>query len=509
MSRNEGPGGLLRAIYRGDDGPSAGRGRLLAGEGGMMTYVALIMMLFFLALFMMLMNVGRIVIEKVEIQNAADSSAFSGALWGARGMNAVTATNHLMGEMMSLVVVHEAIAGKDVDGLDLDSRDRRRSNRADRLLRIVGPGARRGGGWTVTYRFAIQPLRAAETVGQAKINLKELLVWLYTAQIAASKVPWGWPIVQALNVLELVILAEWKALDVLEDLARRTLPLKNVIYGTLLPAAKRYEDEVERMIPALAVATCAKLSELNDCSGTLFPGWPRLPIVQEPFDARDSDHQRSMAGSQIVRATYPWVNYDRQPILTATSWMVFSGANGLYRHWTDFDTTEKTWDFYREGGSYLYIVQGSRQDLKGSESWTTDSREADRLFAVIGFAHRPPIRPFGAVAFATQNPDGRVAYAQALVYNAGSQAPGVGPPVFQREVGWDTLNWDAPVTDASAYEFPGGRYGTPRCPRIRVNWQAKLVPVTPRLDDSLGELRPPFHDAISRLVPVAPPLRTH
>ena len=40
-------------------------------------------------------------------------------------------------------------------------------------------------------------------------------------------------------------------------------------------------------------------------------------------------------------------------------------------------------------------------------------------------------------------------------------------------------------------------------------WQAKLVPVTSRLDDSLGELRPPFRAAISRLVPVAPSLRTH
>src|SRR5690349_19567357 len=84
-----------------------------ARRRGMMSYVALVALIFFTALFALLMDNSRVVVEKIEAQNAADAAAYSSALWLARGMNAVTATNHLMGEMMSLVVVHEAIAGKD------------------------------------------------------------------------------------------------------------------------------------------------------------------------------------------------------------------------------------------------------------------------------------------------------------------------------------------------------------------------------------------------------------
>src|SRR4051794_19270593 len=43
-------------------------------------------------------NVGHVVTTKIYTQNAADAIAFSSAQWMARGMNAVTATNHLLGE---------------------------------------------------------------------------------------------------------------------------------------------------------------------------------------------------------------------------------------------------------------------------------------------------------------------------------------------------------------------------------------------------------------------------
>jgi hypothetical protein len=61
-------------------------------------------------------NAGYVVTEKVNTQNAADAVAFSSAQWMARGMNAVTATNHLLGEVTALVVCVEGLGGPEVGG---------------------------------------------------------------------------------------------------------------------------------------------------------------------------------------------------------------------------------------------------------------------------------------------------------------------------------------------------------------------------------------------------------
>ena len=65
---------------------------------GKITMVTLIAILGLLVLAGFVGNAGHIVTEKVNTQNAADAMAFSSAQWMARGMNAVTATNHLLGE---------------------------------------------------------------------------------------------------------------------------------------------------------------------------------------------------------------------------------------------------------------------------------------------------------------------------------------------------------------------------------------------------------------------------
>ena len=48
----------------------------------------------------------------MELQNAADSAAYSTALWQARGMNAVTVSNHMMGEATGLIVMVESLGGR-------------------------------------------------------------------------------------------------------------------------------------------------------------------------------------------------------------------------------------------------------------------------------------------------------------------------------------------------------------------------------------------------------------
>ena len=69
-------------------------------------------------------NIGEAVQQALAVHGAqtdsiyaADAVAFSSAQWMARGMNSVTATNHLMGEATGLVVAIEALCA--AQALDL------------------------------------------------------------------------------------------------------------------------------------------------------------------------------------------------------------------------------------------------------------------------------------------------------------------------------------------------------------------------------------------------------
>src|SRR5262249_4748737 len=43
------------------------------------------------------------------------SAAYSTAIWQARGMNAITTVNHLMGELTALLVIHDALGGPTLE----------------------------------------------------------------------------------------------------------------------------------------------------------------------------------------------------------------------------------------------------------------------------------------------------------------------------------------------------------------------------------------------------------
>ena len=248
---------------RPNDFETAGR---CPSRRGTITTATVIALVFFFVLFLLLMDLYRVISEKSEEQNAADANAFSPAEWLARGLNALTGTNHLMGEMMSLVVIHEAIAGENVDGADLSAADRARATQADAELMTLQPLAHAVGGWTISYPYVVQPLMAAATVGEGKLNLKEAVVRLYQDQIAASLLPGGWIIIEELNLAELKMLDEWLFLDELEQLCRASLPLKEELFNTLLPAAKAYEDEVVKTVPILAAQTVQRLFEPERCA---------------------------------------------------------------------------------------------------------------------------------------------------------------------------------------------------------------------------------------------------
>ncbi len=72
-------------------------------EDGSISIIAVFAMMLFTMLLGMIINIGRHVNDKIQLQNAADSATYSGGIMLARGMNTLVFTNHLLCEMFATV----------------------------------------------------------------------------------------------------------------------------------------------------------------------------------------------------------------------------------------------------------------------------------------------------------------------------------------------------------------------------------------------------------------------
>jgi hypothetical protein len=238
----------------------------------------------------------------------------------------------------------------------------------------------------------------------------------------------------------------------------------------------------------------------------------------EQFRA-DYDTERT---TQWVRATYPWVEAWRSSLRTAMKLtLTFSLSSGWYRNWTNRYTL--AWAYRFRSGRYLpetdprggkqpqqkklamYVLKGMDPLKKGYEPWADrpaqgGNEKAEELFSLVAFVQQPDPRVIAPGFFRQARSGGTVTFAQALLYNAGSQKRSPYSPFaqYQPEVGWDTLNWAAPPSQSMAFEhgfgdeprlwdefrnawpptlpFVEGR--SDKVPGIRLDWQAKLIPVT-------------------------------
>lgn len=84
-------------------------------EGGMIFSlgVALVAMALLLAY---IFNLSSELIEREKMQHAADSAAYSSAVWMARGMNTIASINHSIGEQVAFCIALEAFGGPEANG---------------------------------------------------------------------------------------------------------------------------------------------------------------------------------------------------------------------------------------------------------------------------------------------------------------------------------------------------------------------------------------------------------
>jgi hypothetical protein len=238
--------------------------------------------------------------------------------------------------------------------------------------------------------------------------------------------------------------------------------------------------------------------------------------------ARDKMRQSEERYTQWVRATYPYVDSFRAPILSQFDNVLSeSDAPKHFRKWTDRYTLTKAWQFrggfrFRRDSNnsghwekdakaeplQMYVMTGAfakageRRDRKGHEPWTLDTpagkQQAEQFFTLIGVTQRDLTPQFSPVIYPLATDNGITTFAQAIYYNSNEQKPlAIGAKSkTQAKVGWDTLNWDStsatPEWGAepfkSSAKWPWEIFDSSTTfvgtTRVRLNWQAKLMPVT-------------------------------
>jgi hypothetical protein len=300
---------------------------------------------------------------------------------------------------------------------------------------------------------------------------------------------------------------------------------------------KQLEERLEKLRADLAELerqekqmrdTIASLEQAPNGSGNLSAERAHLAL-----DKMDQAEERT---TQWVRATYPYVDAYRAPILRLFSQRLKrSQAATHYEKWTNRFTLTKSWKFrsayrfkkngtnaYGDIGAWsqeqgveplqMYLMAekfdpmkaspppppGQARLAKGQEVWTRDSAEgknmAEDMFTLVAVAHREIEPFFSPIIYPVASRSGMTTFAQAIYYNSNPQeaAPAAGSKV-QQKLGWDTLNWHP---DAAPPEWGAKASVAPKTKwpwelftaedafvgqaRAKLNWQAKLMPVTKR-----------------------------
>ena len=442
-------------------------------------------------------------------------------------MNATTASNHLIGELNALYVMHHALGGKHLDERNRDNRTGEMMFMNELSLRLAYEGLR----FFCPKAPAPPPIKSAydivkkytradvnSTIYQAKMNLKEQMLAAYVVHgIGAGLIYSKWPpaviaggiMVAGSMITQGLLAVEYKFLDVVESIAVGMKGIKKSIPG-IITALHTYQKGVRTGIPVVIPLAAKRIKEAHGLeSGFVVGGGAgslvkrELPIVTLPIEW-ERPNLGTENKSQMIRATYPWVVHWRKNVQRLLRIGAFtSGAASFYKKYTDqYSLEASTW--LRKSGNYradLTVINRGRFSFgggergkkillpvvkglndvpdgvsKGREKWNdwgkkrTSSVEIDRLFCHMAYAKRKSPKVATDSIFRQENPNGIVSFSQSMVYNANekrqlkrSQQP---------RVTWDTLNWNGPVA-----EFKSNR-GSALTPTIKLNWQAKLTPVT-------------------------------
>lgn len=475
---------------------------------GGMSYALLFSLIFFVVLTAFLFEIGRISIRKSQMQILADARAQSAAVLMARVLNEVTAMNHQIGEAMSFVVLHRAMYGETGTAEDLTDDERSEDAELTAELRRLDEALRALSMGSIEAEY-LQPLRAGGAVGAAMLCAKRKVREIRQSQIAAKpdvgEATGSLSAEEELGKLSL----EWQQLRAMELRKGDSLRHRRIVETSLIPGIEANQDRIVREYPKLDAELGLRLGH-DDESGRRSYARPRaLPVEREPWNPEKwAGKDSSMEKTQIVRSTYPWVVFDRVEVLERTEWMVKTRFPELFRERTDKETPKACRDHYEGGGKFMYVLVGRRPGCdKGEEPWRNDSTECDALFGTVAFEYWPARAPIGAPVLRTEHKAGQLTMTQALTYAGSRKMQRRHPPGSQLPTAWDTLQWRF-EGDTFVPEFPVDPKRKIERPAIRLDWQARLVPLNSSLDHELNDVPAPIAAILRKILPLHRSIRT-
>lgn len=479
-------------------------------------------------------NVSRVTNDRIEFQSGLDAAVISAATVKARGMNAVTAINHLIGELHAFTVMHDAIGGIRADEpgryQPINGEKVKWLNRRLAIARfiVIRLGAR-----AFAYRQVRENINANQALFDAKCTLKSRLTALYVLKIGTQAViNWGTPIARALAIAFMTgvldpadqwIKQEDQTLRGILTFARLASPAKWIVRNAAIPFLRVQQEQIIRKTPELAQQTADEVASSYGIQVYINREDLKLPVVPDPqtvargplnmahvepvnkksYGDKAKEVRNQIAKTtQLARAAYPWVVYHRSGITQITDWIVpVSNFSGHYRQRTFEQTVEQT-EKLRSMVYALPVLKHYPAPNKGYAPWTEGGSHgtpgAGPLFSVLGVGTRRPPPVIGQVYFG-KSARRSMTLSQALVYNANLQQrrdsmmdvkKQLGSYRRQPAIGWDTLNFVGRVSEAVSDPV------ITKFPAVKLNWQTKLVPVSadhlenstlPAIDSSVAD----------------------
>ena len=490
-------------------------------EDGLVSWATLVVVVCFVTVLALVANVGRISNHKLEAQNAADAAALSASLVQARSMNAITASNHMIGELTTLYTMHHAFGGDALD--ERESYSTGVSQGLSFGLRGIHLASTVSYGFGAIFYWAFPGVpvgipnppegygpaadtpRGEASIYDAKCLLKYKLIIQYVKHIngtikIGSGVPLTWSIWpptvakgfkrirdghkmrREANAEIRALVKEYKFINRLESFAIGAKRIKKFVLLPLIDSLWGYERYlVGDLIPTLgaakqSMAAARFVANEHGCVGEIL-GRPSLtnmalsqlgmssaslPVVQDP--------STRVERTQLMRAMYPWMQEWRSPLLTGFDLLApRSRVSRFYEYHTDQYSKRISNRFRNERGIRLYVLEqvngANRNTDKGREAWrlSSESSQADELFCVVGVARKqvPPKHSYRHVLPNT-SPTPIAAVAQAMIYNANS------PKTWRRRdldwISWlldrkaqPTHAWDTLNWTEGATEWKGGK----------------------------------------------------
>lgn len=463
-------------------------------EEGFVSFLHLFVMLGILLGISLVVNVSLVTRDKLESQNAADAVTQTAGVQEARGMNAITAANHVIGEAQALVVLHHAWGGDSLErggNYDHTSQALRQAlQQSYQSASSICPQSY--GPRSADYRKVGARVGSEAALGDSFIDLKKHMQQSYELHFIGGILYWfpytramGIAIMQGCLAFESLVVREWDILKQAEYVAAgQLMQYKKTLRDQMIPAFYRYSLLQQRDTPERMKHAIEEVGDLHSVNASLFPepsksatnSSLKLPLHPEP----ESGFGGNLEKAQLVRASVPWIIHWRAPVVRGSiAKLPLSRFSVHYWRHSQEMSLQLAQKAMRQQGIRLLVVDGLNEanGNKGQEVWnyTNGSRTADKLFCVMGFTLRSPPPVIGRGVYVDGVNDAMLTFSQTMTYNANPTAASRSSSL-QHVTGWDTLNW-------KHGQIPEWRFGESYGaavdrPEIQLNWQAMLVPAT-------------------------------